>query len=272
MEEREDALEHPLLKGFSTGRPTEEGALTRTELLLNCNPWRPPVATPGMTPKKEQPQAQDAGLRHMKLFVKLQAGGVQPGIKAVARGRRAEARPSQHSPVVARSRAHYSRVVGSSICRKALKGSPLNMLADRGKDGGMEEEERSSPPLQTPTVMRALSAQRGWRWHIEGRASRLVDLMEPLTRGVAWINMAWRISVQSSPSASAPITETQQSRQGWNTECQPGCPIEMLNSTLWYPTSTTSQLTGTQHPDPKVSSRDLNSNITNHHWKSIHFP
>ena len=66
-EEREDALEHSLLKGFSTGRPTEEGALARTELLLllllllNCDPWRPPVVTLGMTPQKEQPQAQGEG-------------------------------------------------------------------------------------------------------------------------------------------------------------------------------------------------------------------
>jgi len=34
MEERENALEHHLLIGCSTGRPTEEGALTRTEQLL----------------------------------------------------------------------------------------------------------------------------------------------------------------------------------------------------------------------------------------------
>lgn len=64
-EERENALEHFLLKGFSTGRPTEEGALTRTELLLllllNGDPRRPPVVTPGMTPQNEQPQAQGEG-------------------------------------------------------------------------------------------------------------------------------------------------------------------------------------------------------------------
>lgn len=47
--ERENALEHPILEGFSTGRSSEEGALTRTEpmllrlllllQLLNSNPW-----------------------------------------------------------------------------------------------------------------------------------------------------------------------------------------------------------------------------------------
>lgn len=44
--------------------------------------------------------------------------------------------------------AHQSRVVSSSICRKALKGSPLNMLADRVKDsgkGGIEQLSYSNP-------------------------------------------------------------------------------------------------------------------------------
>lgn len=40
--------------------------------------------------------------------------------------------------------AHQSRVVSSSICRKALKGSPLNMLGDRVKDSGKEGIEQVS--------------------------------------------------------------------------------------------------------------------------------
>lgn len=42
---RENALEHPLLKGFSTGRSVGEEALT------NGDPLWPPVARRGMTPR-----------------------------------------------------------------------------------------------------------------------------------------------------------------------------------------------------------------------------
>lgn len=41
-----------------------------------------------------------------------------------------------------------------SICRKALKGSPLNMFADRGKDGEKEvgEEEEEATHLFKPLL------------------------------------------------------------------------------------------------------------------------
>ena len=69
-----------------------------------------------------------------------------------------------------------------------------------------------SPVLPPPAAALSLSQQQ---WHIQGTTFWLVNLMEPLPRGVAWINMAWRIvvpeEVSRSPFTSTTVTATRRS-------------------------------------------------------------
>lgn len=70
------------------------------------------------------------------------------------------------------------------------------------------------PPSLSRSVSVYVSLSQQW-WHIEGTAFWLVNLMELLTRGVAWINMAWRIlgpeEVSRSPFTSPTATATRRS-------------------------------------------------------------
>lgn len=59
---RVNALEHPLLKGFSTGQPTGEGALTRTELLLLLQLQRAMATSCGCT-EYDTPKTTTPGSR-----------------------------------------------------------------------------------------------------------------------------------------------------------------------------------------------------------------
>lgn len=100
-----------------------------------------------------------------------------------------------------------------------------------------------SPPL---FLFSSLSWQQ---WHIEGTAFWVVNLMELLTCGAVWINMAWRLLSQGRSI----ITTTQQTREN-RCQCWHCLPISsfMLNSS-WFTTSHLCQLTGIKHTRLKCS-------------------
>lgn len=84
------------------------------------------------------------------------------------------------------------------------------------------------------SVYVSLSQQQ---WHIEGTAFRLVNLMEPLTRGVAWINMARRISGQRRSARAhlhqLPSQQHSRADRDASAQCMSQCSVLMFNSTLF---------------------------------------
>lgn len=104
--------------------------------------------------------------------------------------------------------------------------------------------QRSLPPSVPCTLSLFISVYvpLSWqRWHIEGTAFWAVNLMEPLTCGVAWINMARRLSGQRRSVFTA------------NAADQRGVPMLMhcvpvlVFHRSWFTASQPSRLAGVKH-------------------------